>query len=74
MRLLKRLSLLRKILAVEERQAVALEKIAAALAPTRMHVRTTKAELDTLDVAWMNKRYDEELRSREEGLELEPEE
>jgi len=77
MRLLKRFSLLRRIATAEERQAVALEKIAAVVEDQwarKYAPRTHEAQLDSLDLDWLNERFEKEQEASEAGMELESDE
>ena len=74
LKLLKRFSLLRRIAVAEERQAVALEKIAAIAEDQwakKYAPRSKPAEVDTLDLDYMNERFEKEQEAREAGMELE---
>ena len=70
MQLLKRFSLLRRIALAQERQATALEKIAESLKPPDVHVRTRPAEFGSLDLDYLNERFEKEQEAREQGVEL----
>jgi hypothetical protein len=73
-KLLERFSLLRRIAKAEERQADALERIATVAEDTwsRKHApRSQEAEIGTLDLDYLNERFEKEQEARDAGLELE---
>jgi len=79
-RLLQRFSLLRRLAVAQERTASALERIATIAEDTwaKKHAPrrplTAEEQFGTLDLDWLNKRYDDEQAAKAAGMELEPEE
>ena len=74
MKLLQRLSLLRRLAFAQERSAAALERIAAVAEDTwaRKHApRQQMGEVSELDLKYLNERFEREQQAHEAGYELE---
>ena len=74
MRLLQRFSLLRRLAIAQERTATALERIAAIAEDTwaakHAPANVEKSEFSTLDLKYLDERFEKEQEAREAGYEL----
>ena len=74
MHLLKRFSLLRRLAEAQERTATALERLATVAEDTwaKKHAPRdpSRTEIGSLDLEWLNNRFERETEAREAGMEL----